>query len=96
MQEDISDTTASPPLDTLEPRLREVVSKEHDLNPITYNEAISDKDSRNWPSATKVEEDIYMIQLDNFIAKGQQHMIFKLHRAIYGLKQVFRSWEIRF
>ena len=43
-----------------------------------------------------LEEDIYMMQLDGFIAKGQEHMICKLHRSIYGLKQASWSWNIRF
>ena len=33
-----------------------------------------------------LEEDIYMGQLEEFIAKGQEHMICKLQRSIYGLK----------
>jgi transposase InsO family protein len=43
-----------------------------------------------------LEEDIYMIQPDGFIAKGQEHKVCKLHRSIYGLKQASRSWNIRF
>ena len=42
-----------------------------------------------------LEEDIYMRQLKGFIAKGQEHMVCKLQRSIYGLKQVSRSWNIR-
>ena len=33
-----------------------------------------------------LEEDIYMMQPDDFIAKGQEHIVYKLHRSIYGLK----------
>ena len=43
-----------------------------------------------------LEKDIYMMQTDGFIAKGQEHMVCKLHRSIYGLKQASRSWNIRF
>ena len=43
-----------------------------------------------------LEEDIYMRQLEGFIAKGQEHMVCKLQRSIYGLKQASRSWNIRF
>ena len=74
MQE-IPNTIASPLLDTLKSRrsgrivrasdrfmfLWEVVSKKYDLDPINYNKDISSKDSGNWKSVMKVEEDIYMM-----------------------------------
>ena len=43
-----------------------------------------------------LEENIYMQQPDGFIQKGQKHMVCKLQRSIYGLKQASRSWNIRF
>ena len=43
-----------------------------------------------------LEEEIYMMQLEGFIAKNQEHMVCKLERSIYGLKQASRSWNIRF
>ena len=43
-----------------------------------------------------LEEEIYMMQLEGFIAKNQEDMIYKLKRSIYGLKQASRSWNIRF
>ena len=43
-----------------------------------------------------LEEEIYMMQLGGFIAKNQEHMVCKLKRSIYGLKQASRSWNIRF
>ena len=44
----------------------------------------------------RLEESIYMIQPEGFIAKGQKHRVCKLQRSIYGLKQASRSWNIRF
>ncbi|KAL5555280.1 hypothetical protein UlMin_037516 [Ulmus minor] len=44
----------------------------------------------------RLEESIYMIQPEGFIAKGQEHRVCKLQRSIYGLKQASRSWNIRF
>ena len=33
-----------------------------------------------------LEEEIYMMQPEDFIAKNQEHMVCKLKRSIYGLK----------
>ena len=33
-----------------------------------------------------VEEEIYMMQLEGFIAMNQEYMVCKLKRSIYGLK----------
>ena len=43
-----------------------------------------------------LEEEIYMIQPKGFIAKNQEHILYKLKMSIYGLKQAPRSWNIRF
>ena len=37
-----------------------------------------------------LEENIYMMQLDDFITEGQEHMVCKLHESIYGLKEASR------
>ena len=55
-----------------------------------------------WPMDVKTVflngnlEEIYMLQLKGFIAKNHEHMVCKLNRSIYGLKQAFRLWNIRF
>ena len=43
-----------------------------------------------------LEENIYMVQPNGFIAKGQEQKVCKLLRSIYGLKQASRSWNQRF
>ena len=43
-----------------------------------------------------LDECIYTVQPDGFIAEGREHMLCKLKKSIYGLKQASRSWNIRF
>ena len=43
-----------------------------------------------------LEDNIYMMQPDVLIIEGQEHMVCKLHKSIYGLKQASRSWNKRF
>ena len=42
------------------------------------------------------DETIYMQQLEGFIKEGQEHLVCKLKKSIYGLKQASRYWNIRF
>ncbi len=41
-------------------------------------------------------EDVYMIQPEGFVHPTSTSKVCKLKRSIYGLKQAYRSWNIRF
>lgn len=43
----------------------------------------------------KLEEDIYMNQLQGFVQKGFDHLVSKLKNFLYGLKQSPRAWYQR-
>ena len=43
-----------------------------------------------------LEETIYIVQPEGFIAKGQEKKVCKLQKSIYGLKQASRSWNLKF
>ena len=51
----------------------------------------------NWIKTTflddNLDESIYMIQLDGFIAKSKENLVCKLHKSIYGLTQAYDSWN---
>ncbi|KAJ2923304.1 hypothetical protein H1R20_g13789, partial [Candolleomyces eurysporus] len=40
----------------------------------------------------KLDEEIYMEQPEGFYHKGQERKVYRLRRAIYGLKQAARAW----
>ncbi|KAK9028101.1 hypothetical protein V6N11_067915 [Hibiscus sabdariffa] len=44
----------------------------------------------------KLEEDVYMTQPEGFVTPEDARKVCKLQRSIYGLKQVSRSWNLRF
>ena len=43
-----------------------------------------------------LEEDLYKIQPEGFIVQGQENLVCKLRKSLYGLKQVPRQWYKKF
>ena len=41
----------------------------------------------------ELEEEVYMKQPEGFIADGQEHLVCKVRKSIYGLKQSPRCWN---
>lgn len=40
----------------------------------------------------EVEENIFVAQPDGYVKKGKEHLVYKLKKALYGLRQAPRAW----
>jgi hypothetical protein len=44
----------------------------------------------------ELEEEIYMTQPNGFLLKGQENMMCKMQKSLYGLKQTPKKWHEKF
>lgn len=43
----------------------------------------------------ELKEDVYVCQPEGFIVKGQEDKVYKLNKALYGLRQAPRAWNVK-
>lgn len=43
----------------------------------------------------ELQEEVYVVQPEGFVKKGQEYKVYKLIKALYGLRQAPRAWYAR-
>lgn len=43
----------------------------------------------------ELKEDVFVVQPERFIVQGQEQKVYKLRKALYGLRQAPRAWNVK-
>lgn len=43
----------------------------------------------------ELRAEVYVSQPEGFVIKGQEEKVYKLNKALYGLRQALRAWNIK-
>jgi hypothetical protein len=43
----------------------------------------------------ELKEEVYLVQPNGFVKQGQEHLVCRLKKSLYGLKQSLRSWYVK-
>lgn len=43
----------------------------------------------------KLKEEVYVSHPEGFKVKGNENKVYKLYKALYGLRQAHRAWNIK-
>ncbi|KAJ0587053.1 putative RNA-directed DNA polymerase [Helianthus annuus] len=43
----------------------------------------------------ELKEEVYVVQPEGFVKKGEEHKVYKLSKALYGLRQAPRAWNTK-
>ena len=62
----------------------------------TYDLEVEQMDIKTTFLHGYLEEEIYMTQLEHSMVKGKGHLVCKLKKSLYGLKQSPRMWYQKF
>ena len=43
----------------------------------------------------ELQEEVYVAQPEGYVVQGKENLVYKLHKALYGLRQALWAWNTR-